>query len=78
MLDKLVLREIENIEKEEDKKNKKKRKGNFSQFYNFMFELTKRLRIKMKENKMNFKFRKVNKKPLSKSLTKPSYEKTSK
>ena len=30
MLDKLVLREIDNIEKEEEKKNNRKRKGNFS------------------------------------------------
>ena len=73
MLDKLIRREVEYIEKDEEKKQNKKRKGNFSAFYNFMFELTKRLKIKMKENKMNFKFRRV---PQPSSKTKSSTRRT--
>ena len=42
-----------------DKKSRKKRRGQFSEFYNFIFELTKRLKLRIKENKKNYKFRKV-------------------
>ena len=59
LLDKIISREIDQIEKDVIKKQKKKRQVQFSEFYNFMFELTKRMKIKMKENKKNYKFRKI-------------------
>ena len=40
------------------KKNKRKL-GVFSAYYNFYFELCKRMKQRMKENRKNFKFRKV-------------------
>ena len=38
--------------------SKKKRKGQFSDYYNFVCELTKRLKMRIKENKKHYKFRK--------------------
>lgn len=38
---------------------KKRKKGQFCVFYNFYFELCKRLKVRMKENRKNFKFRKI-------------------
>ena len=46
--------------KQDKRKNKKKDiRNSFSRWYNFYFDLTKRLKIRMKENRMNFKFRKA-------------------
>ena len=44
----------------EDKRKKKKKalRSGFSEYYNFYFDLTKRLKIRMSENRQNFKFRK--------------------
>ena len=58
LLDKIIQREIEQIEKDQEKNSLKKRKGQFSDYYNFIFELTKRLKFRIKENKKNYKFRK--------------------
>ena len=33
--------------------------GVFSLYYNFYFEMVKRLKLRMKENRKNFKFRKI-------------------
>ena len=56
---------FENVDDEDDvtklgntKKKKNAVRSGFSDFYNFYFDLTKRLKIKMKENRLNFKFRK--------------------
>jgi len=40
-------------------RGKKRKMGVFSAYYNFYFELCKRLKMRMKENKKNFKFRKI-------------------
>jgi hypothetical protein len=40
-------------------RTKKRKMGVFSAYYNFYFELCKRLKQRMKENKKNFKFRKI-------------------
>ena len=40
-------------------KDKKRKKTSFSAYYNFYFELCKRLKQKMRENRKNFKFRKI-------------------
>ena len=40
-------------------RGKKRKTGTFSAYYNFYFELCKRLKQRMKENKQNFKFRKI-------------------
>ena len=48
---------------QENKKNvssrKKRKMGGFCAYYNFYFEFCKRLKIRMKENRKNFKFRKI-------------------
>ena len=47
------------MSKEDKRKSKKKaQRSGFSEYYNFYFDLCKRLKIKMKENRKNFKFRK--------------------
>jgi len=39
--------------------SKKRKMGVFSLYYNFYFEMVKRLKQRMKENRKNFKFRKI-------------------
>ena len=40
-------------------RSKKRKMGVFSAYYNFYFEMCKRLKQRMKENRKNFKFRKI-------------------
>ena len=56
--------------------------GVFSAYYNFYFELCKRLKQRMKENRKNFKFRKIysrskNAAPTNTKTTKTKTGKTS-
>lgn len=57
LLDRIIKREIEQIEKEREKRKNKRKQTQFSEFYNFMFTLTKRLKMRMNENKKPYKFR---------------------
>lgn len=63
-------------------RSKKRKIGVFSSYYNFYFELCKRLKVRMKENRKNFKFRKIYQRSKSaapkksgKSTTKKIYRK---
>jgi len=69
LLDKIISREIEQIEQQMRNINEqsisngkvkrvKKKNAQFSEHYNFMSELQKRLKMRIKENKKHYKFRK--------------------
>ena len=63
LLDKVIQREISYIEQKESEsklQGQGQQQSTYSRFYNFYFELCKRLNQRMKEDLTKFKFRRPN------------------
>ena len=62
--------EENDLERKPSSRKQKRKMGVFSAYYNFYFEVCKRLKQRMKENKKNFKFRKIYNRSKSAAATK--------